>query len=107
MLSTYSSILDYREFMYSNKIILDCSQLKRLDSKPYRSACHKLRKLDPALVFVILAPLYSHTGRTAINPFILICSFILMQCKFRFRGTPVSLSLEHLLRNNGTLDSDQ
>ena len=34
-------------------------------------------------------------------------SFTFVWCKFRFRGTPVSLSLEHLLRNNGTLDSDQ
>ena len=79
MLSTYSSTWDYREFLFSNNVILDCSQLKRLESKPYRSACHKLRKLDPALVFDILAPLYSHTWRPAIDPFILIRSFILMQ----------------------------
>ena len=79
MLNTYSSTWDYRDFLHSNKVFLDRSQLKRLDSNPYRSARHKLCKLDPALVFDILAPLYSHTGRPAIDPFILIRSFILMQ----------------------------
>lgn len=79
MLNTYSSIWDYREFLKSNKSSLDPSQLKRLDSSSYKSACHKLRKLDPSLVFDILAPLYSHTGRPAIDPFVLIRSFILMQ----------------------------
>ena len=79
MLNTYSSTWDYRDFLHSNKVFLDRSQLKRLDSNPYRSARHKLCKLDPALVFDILAPLYSHTGRPAIDPFILIRSFILIQ----------------------------
>lgn len=79
MLKTYSSTWDYRDFLFCNKVLLDRFQLDRLDSPLYRSARHKLSKLDPALVFDILTPLYSSTGRPAIDPFILIRSFILMQ----------------------------
>ena len=79
MLKTYSSTWDYRDFLYSNKVLLDRSHLDRLDSPLYRSARHKLSKVNLTLVFDILTPLYSNTGRPAIDPFILICSFILMQ----------------------------
>lgn len=78
MLNTYSSIWDYRAHLKSSKYSLDPSQLKRLNSSLYRSACHKLRKMDPGLILDVLLPLYSHTGRPAIDPAILLRSFILM-----------------------------
>ena len=78
MLNTYSSIWDSRDHLKSSKHSLDPSQLKRLNSSLYRSAYHKLRKMDPALIMDILLPLYSHTGRPAIDPTILLRSFILM-----------------------------
>lgn len=63
--------------MELHKQDLDSSQLQLLHSK-YKSALHKLRKLNPSLVSNILFPLYSSTGRPAIDPAILIRSFVLM-----------------------------
>lgn len=63
--------------MNIHKSYLDVSQLKLLKSK-YRPALSKLRKLDISLASDILLPLYSHTGRPAIDPAVLVRSFILM-----------------------------
>lgn len=79
MLRYFSSIWDYREFLKVHESSLDLSQLKRLSSKSFKTALHKLKKLDPSLVQNIIVPLYSTTGRPAIDPAILIRSFILMQ----------------------------
>lgn len=74
MLTHISSAWGYREFLDFHKQDLDPSQLQFLHSK-YRSALHKL---DPSLASDILFPLYSSTGRPAINPAVLIRSFDLM-----------------------------
>jgi len=79
MLKHISSIWEYRDFLKSEEINLDPAQRKRLSSKLFRSALHKLKKLDPALASDLLFSLYSNTGRPAIDPSILIRSFILMQ----------------------------
>lgn len=63
--------------MNIHKSYLDVSQLKLLKSK-YRPALAKLRKLDISLASNILFPLYSHTGRPAIDPAVLVRSFVLM-----------------------------
>lgn len=73
MLTHISSAWGYREFLDFHKQDLDPSQLQFLHSK-YRSALHKL---DPSLASDILFPLYSSTGRPAINPaflFVLLTS---------------------------------
>jgi len=79
MLKHISSIWEYRDFLKSEEIILDRAQRKRLSSKLYHSALHKLKKLDPLLASDLLFSLYSNTGRPAIDPSLLIRSFVLMQ----------------------------
>ena len=79
MLKHISSIWEYRDFLSSQETYLDSSQFKRLHSSLFRSALHKLRKLDPGLVSDLLFSLYSCQGRPAIDPAILIRSFVLMQ----------------------------
>ena len=79
MLKYFSSIWDYRAFLKSHKSSLDSSQHLRLSSKSFLSASHKLKKLDPSLIQDILLPLYSSTGRPAIDPAVFIRSFVLMQ----------------------------
>ena len=79
MLNHISSIWEYRDFLSSQETYLDSSQFKRLHSSLFRSALHKLRKLDPGLVSDLLFSLYSCQGRPAIDPAILIRSFVLMQ----------------------------
>lgn len=64
-------------FLTIHKSHLDISQLKLLKSK-YRPALSKLRKLDISLASDILFPLCAHTGRPAIDPAVLVCSFVLM-----------------------------
>ena len=51
----------------------------RLASNSFRSAYHKLWKLDIDLIHDLLVPLYSPIGRPAIDPAVLIRSFLLMQ----------------------------
>lgn len=58
---------------------LDVSQKQRLPHSSFKSALLKLKKLRIDLIADILHPLYSHTGRPAIDPAIFIRSFILMQ----------------------------
>lgn len=77
MLNHISTIWEYRDFLTIHKSHLDVSQLKLLKSK-YRPALSKLRKLDISLASNILFPLYSLTGRPAINPAVLVRSFVLM-----------------------------
>lgn len=77
MLNHISTIWEYRDFLRLHKSHLDVSQLKLLKSK-YRPALSKLRKLDISLASYTLFPLYSHTGRPAVNPTVLVRSFILM-----------------------------
>ncbi len=79
MLKSLSSPSDLLLFQRCEENRLHFSLLKRLHSAKYRSALHKLRKIDVSLAYDILLPLYSHTGRPAIDPAILIRSFILMQ----------------------------
>ena len=79
MLKHISSIWEYRDFLSSQETHLDSSQFKRLNSSLFRSALHKLRKLDPGLVSDLLCSLYSAHGRPAIDPAVLIRSFVLMQ----------------------------
>ena len=79
MLKYFSSTQDFRFHLKSEKNNLSYDQLHRLDSSSFRSAFHKMWKLDADLVYDILQPLYSSTGRPAIDPTILIRSFILMQ----------------------------
>ena len=76
MLNHISTIWEYRDFLAIHKSHLDVSQLKLLKSK-YRPALAKLRKLDISLASNILFPLYSHTGRPAIDPAVLVRSFVL------------------------------
>ncbi|MDO4414654.1 MAG: hypothetical protein Q4C20_06205 [Erysipelotrichaceae bacterium] len=54
MLKSISSICDYRDFFKSEAINLDCAQRKRLSSKLFLSALHKLKKLDPTLASDLL-----------------------------------------------------
>lgn len=77
MLNHISTIWEYRDFLRLHKSHLDISQLKLLKSK-YRPALSKLRKLDISLASDILFPLYSLTGRPAIDPAVLVRSFVLM-----------------------------
>lgn len=77
MLNHISTIWEYRDFLTIHKSLLDVSQLKLLKSK-YRPALSKLRKLYISLTSDILLPLYSHTGRPAIDPAVLVRSFVLM-----------------------------
>ena len=72
MLKHISSIWEYRDFLSSQETHLDSSQFKRLNSSLFRSALHKLRKLDPGLVSDLLCSLYSAHGRPAIDPAVLL-----------------------------------
>lgn len=78
MLKDFSSIWDYREFISSHKSNLSESERKCLDSKLFKSAIHKLKKLDVELVSDVIASSYSSYGRPARDPSLLIRSFILM-----------------------------
>jgi hypothetical protein len=80
MLYHISTIWENRDFLTVHKSHLYVSQLKLLKSK-YRSALSKLRKLEISLASDILFPLYSHTGRPAIDPAVLVRFFILMNPK--------------------------
>ena len=71
MLYHISTIWENRDFLTVHKSHLYVSQLKLLKSK-YRSALSKLRKLEISLASDILFPLYSHTGRPAIDPAVLV-----------------------------------
>lgn len=77
MLNHISTIWEYHDFLTIHKSHLDVSLLKLLKSK-YQTALSKLRKLDISLASDILFPLYSHTGRPAIDPAVLVRSFVLM-----------------------------
>lgn len=79
MLKHISSSFEYRLFLQQEKFFLGSAQLKRLKNSKFRSALHKLRKLDVSLAQDILLPLYSFTGRPAYDPAVLIRSFVLMQ----------------------------
>lgn len=79
MLKSISSSSDFLAFQKAEKSFLGPALLKRLHSSKYGSALHKIRKVDASLAADILFPLYSHTGRPAIDPAIFIRSFILMQ----------------------------
>ena len=78
MLKHFSSICDYRDFISSYKSNLSESELKRLGSKLFKSAIHKLKKLDVGLASNVIASSYSSIGRPARDPSLLIRSFILM-----------------------------
>lgn len=77
MLKHLSNIWDYRDFLHLHFSRLDASQRILLSTK-YKSVSFKLKKLDPGLAKDILFPLYSSFGRPAIDPAILIRSFVLM-----------------------------
>ena len=78
MLKDFSSIWDYREFISSHKSNLSESERKRLDSKLFKSAIHKLKKLDVGLVSDVIDSSYPSYGRPARDPSLLIRLFILM-----------------------------
>lgn len=78
MLKHLSSVYEYREYLKTENQYLDLSCRKRLNSKVFKQAIHKLRKVDVGLVRDVIEPLYSCTGRPAIDPAIMIRSFILM-----------------------------
>ena len=79
MLAYLSSIYDYRDFLVSQKCFLDPAQLKRLSFPKFKTAFHKLWKLDVGLAHDLIFSLYFLFGRPAIDPAILIRSFVLMQ----------------------------
>lgn len=79
MLKFISSDDDFLHHLKFDVNSLDVSQRQRLSHSSFKSALHKLKKLRIDLVVDILRPLYSHTGRPAIDPAIFIRSFILMQ----------------------------
>lgn len=79
MLKHLSSVYEYRDWLTLQKENLSLDSLQRLSQKKFKIALHKLSKLEPELASDILLPLYSHTGRPAIDPAVLIRSFILMQ----------------------------
>ncbi len=76
MLKHITSIYEYRDYLDSEKENLSVSDLKRLSSISFKKAIFKLRKLDVELASSLLSSLYSSTGRTAIDPAILIRSFM-------------------------------
>ena len=79
MLKYISSTYDYRDHLKLEKFDLSVNDRKRLGSPKFRSAIHKLWKLDIDLIHDLLIPLYSPIGRPAIDPAVLIRSFLLMQ----------------------------
>ena len=76
MLKHITSIYEYRDYLDSEKENLSVSDLKRLSSISFKKAIFKLRKLDVELASSLLSSLYSSTGRPAIDPAILIRSFM-------------------------------
>lgn len=80
MLLRISSNSDYLEFLHSERQSLSFSDRKRIDKNAkLRNALWRFRKLEPELVENTILPLYSQVaGRPAINPSILLRSFILM-----------------------------
>ncbi len=79
MLRHILSIYEYRDYLDSEKENLGVNDLKRLSGISFKKAIFKLRKLDVGLASSLLSSLYSSTGRPAIDPSILLRSFILMQ----------------------------
>ena len=78
MLIYFSSSQDYKEFLKTEKSSLSTSDLFRLSSPNFKSAIHKLSKLDVDLVADIIFPLYSPLGRPANDPAIYLRSVVLM-----------------------------
>lgn len=79
MLKHFSSTQDFRAHLQSDKSFLSYDQLNRLKPASFRSAFHKMWKLTANLIYDILMHLHSSTGMPAIDPIILLRSFILMQ----------------------------
>lgn len=78
MLKYFSSSLDYKIFLKTGKSSLSTSDNIRLSSKLFKSAIHKLSKLDVDLVADIISSLYPPLGRPANDPAIYLRSFVLM-----------------------------
>ena len=78
MLKYFSSSQDYKEFLKTEKSLLSTSDKSRLSSPLFKSAIHKLSKLDLDLAVDIIFDLYSSTGRPANDPAIYFRSFVLM-----------------------------
>lgn len=78
MLTHISSLWDYRDFLALHLHDLDLSQIKRLHSR-FRVPLAKLRKLDISLASDLLFPLYSSNDSPAIDPAVLLRSFVLMK----------------------------
>ena len=78
MLKYFSSSQDYKEFLKTEKSSLSTSDKSRLSSPKFKSAIHKLSKLDLDLAVDIIFDLYSSTGRPANDPAIYFRSFVLM-----------------------------
>lgn len=77
MLKQFTSDLDFRAHLNFHN--LNTSHLERLHDVQFKSAIHKLKKLFLNPAKDLIAAQYSPTGRPAIDPTILIRSFILMQ----------------------------
>lgn len=78
MLNYISSSQEYKNFLKTEISSLSTSDKSRLSSPKYKSAIHKLSKLDVDLVVDILFDLYSPLGRPANDPAIYFRSFVLM-----------------------------
>ena len=78
MLKYFSSSQDYKDFLKTEKSSLSTSDLSRLSSPKFKSAIHKLTKLDVDLVVDIISSLYSLTGRPGNDPSIYLRSVVLM-----------------------------
>ncbi len=78
MLIYISSSQDYLFFRKEHRKSLSISDFNFLRMKDVKKASWKLKKLDCSLISDILFPLYSIHGRPAVDPAILLRSFILM-----------------------------
>lgn len=91
MIKQWQSMLDYQCFLNNSKTVFDSSERQRLHSELW-IPWQKLRLFNTDRAMAFLEPLYSHTGRPALNQPQIVRSFVLFFFLLSMGLTPPSLT---------------
>lgn len=91
MIKQWQSMLDYQCFLNNSKTVFDSSERQRLHSELW-IPWQKLRLFNADRAMAFLEPLYSHTGRPALNQPQIVRSFVLFFLLLSMGLTPPSLT---------------
>ena len=97
MLPHISTRAEYKAFLDCEEAKLSHVEKKILARKKYSKAKEKMLLLEPERARTLLADSYSHTGRPAYDPFIILRSFILMH---HFGYTSVDVWVDDVKEDN-------